>query len=57
MPGSWEFSNADREKTCSVTFRNESNRVGKRVEVVRRSTLHKDDVKISAITEYFQTLR
>ena len=32
MVGTWEFSNADREKTCSVTFRNESNRVGKRVE-------------------------
>ena len=27
------------------------------VEVVRRSTLHKEDVKISAITEYFQGLR
>jgi prolyl-tRNA synthetase len=26
------------------------------VEVVRRSTLHKEDVKISAITEYFQGL-
>jgi hypothetical protein len=32
MVGTWEFSNADREKTCSVTFRNESNRFGKRVE-------------------------
>src|ERR1051326_754605 len=32
MVGTWEFSNADREKTCSITFRNESNRVGKRVE-------------------------
>src|ERR1700741_4376289 len=32
MGGTWEFSNADRERTCSVTFRNESNRVGKRVE-------------------------
>ncbi len=36
--------------------------VGKRVtedtvEVVRRSTLQKEDVKISAITEYFQALR
>ncbi len=35
--------------------------VGKKVtedsaEVVRRSTLHKEDVKISAITEYFQRL-
>mgnify|MGYP002651262499 CR=1 FL=1 len=30
--GTWEFSNADREKICSITFRNESNRVGKRVE-------------------------
>jgi prolyl-tRNA synthetase len=27
------------------------------VEVVRRSTLHKEDVKISAITQYFQSLR
>ena len=27
------------------------------VEVVRRSTLHKEDVKISAITEHFQKLR
>ena len=32
MVGTWEFSNADREKTCSVTFRNDSNRIGKRVE-------------------------
>jgi hypothetical protein len=32
MPGSWEFSNADREKTCTVTFRNDAARVGKRVE-------------------------
>src|SRR2546421_194939 len=32
MVGTWEFSNADREKTCAVTFRNESNRIGKRVE-------------------------
>ncbi|MFY9644749.1 MAG: proline--tRNA ligase [Terriglobales bacterium] len=27
------------------------------VEVVQRSTLHKEDVKISAITQYFQNLR
>ena len=26
MVGTWEFSNADREKTCAITFRNESNR-------------------------------
>ena len=32
MIGSWEFSNADREKTCTITFRNEATRVGKRVE-------------------------
>jgi hypothetical protein len=32
MVGSWEFSNADREKTCTITFRNEANKVGKRVE-------------------------
>src|SRR6478609_2529880 len=32
MPGSWEFSNADREKTCTITFRDTAARVGKRVE-------------------------
>ena len=32
MVGTWEFSNADREKTCAIIFRNESNRVGKRVD-------------------------
>jgi hypothetical protein len=32
MVGSWEFSNADREKTCTITFRNDAGRVGKRVE-------------------------
>ena len=32
MVGTWEFSNADREKTCSITFRNEAVRFGKRVE-------------------------
>jgi hypothetical protein len=32
MPGSWEFSNADREKTCIVTFRNDAAKVGKRIE-------------------------
>lgn len=32
MVGTWEFSNADREKTCTVTFRNEAGRVGKRLE-------------------------
>jgi hypothetical protein len=32
MAGSWEFSNADREKTCTVTFRNDAAKVGKRVE-------------------------
>jgi Protease inhibitor Inh len=32
MPGSWEFSNADREKSCIVRFRNEPARVGKSVE-------------------------
>ena len=32
MLGSWEFSNADREKTCTITFRNDAARVGKRVE-------------------------
>jgi hypothetical protein len=32
MPGSWEFSNADREKTCTLTFRSEATKVGKRLE-------------------------
>ncbi|HWL31488.1 MAG TPA: AprI/Inh family metalloprotease inhibitor [Xanthobacteraceae bacterium] len=32
MVGSWEFSNADREKTCTVTFRNDASKVGKRIE-------------------------
>jgi hypothetical protein len=32
MVGSWEFSNADREKACTITFRNDNARVGKRVE-------------------------
>jgi hypothetical protein len=32
MVGSWEFSNADREKICTITFRNEAAKVGKRVE-------------------------
>ena len=32
MTGSWEFSNADREKTCTITFRNDAGRVGKRLE-------------------------
>ena len=31
MIGSWEFSNADREKACTITFRNDNARVGKRV--------------------------
>jgi hypothetical protein len=29
MVGSWEFSNADREKTCTVTFQSEAGKVGK----------------------------
>ncbi len=33
MAGSWEFSNADREKTCTITFRDTAaSKVGKRVE-------------------------
>lgn len=32
MAGNWEFSNADREKTCTLTFRNEATKVGKRLE-------------------------
>jgi hypothetical protein len=32
MAGTWEFSNADREKTCTIMFRNENARVGRRIE-------------------------
>jgi len=32
MVGSWEFSNADREKVCTITFRAETSRAGKKVE-------------------------
>jgi len=32
MVGTWEFSNADREKICTITLRNESAKIGKRVE-------------------------
>ena len=32
MIGSWEFSNADREKPCTITFRNDAAKVGKRLE-------------------------
>ena len=32
MIGSWEFSNADREKTCTIIFRNDNAKVGKRIE-------------------------
>ena len=32
MVGTWEFSNADREKLCVITFRNDAAKVGKRVE-------------------------
>jgi protease inhibitor Inh len=30
--GSWEFSNADREKICTVTFRNDAAKVGKKLD-------------------------
>jgi len=30
--GTWEFSNADRDKTCSVTFKSDSTKVGFKVE-------------------------
>src|SRR5580704_17842424 len=30
--GTWEFSNADRDKTCSVTFKNDPARSGYKVE-------------------------
>ncbi len=33
MVGSWEFSNADREKICTITFRNDAAKVGKRRRV------------------------
>lgn len=32
MPGSWEFSNADREKSCIIRFRNDASKVGKAIE-------------------------
>jgi len=32
MAGNWEFSNADREKICTITFRETAAKVGKRVE-------------------------
>ena len=32
MVGTWEFSNADREKTCTVIFRPDAAKVGKRVQ-------------------------
>ena len=32
MAGSWEFSNADREKTCTITFRNDAAKVGKKLD-------------------------
>ena len=32
MAGTWEFSNADREKTCTIMFRNDNARVGRRLE-------------------------
>ena len=32
MVGTWEFSNADREKTCIVRFRNDAAKVGKAIE-------------------------
>jgi hypothetical protein len=36
MVGTWEFSNADREKMCAVTFRAATNAVGMRVEFERK---------------------
>jgi hypothetical protein len=38
MVGSWEFSNADREKTCTITFRNDAAKVGKRIEFDAKCT-------------------
>jgi hypothetical protein len=32
MIGSWEFSNADREKTCTITFRNDAAKAGKKLD-------------------------
>jgi hypothetical protein len=32
MTGTWEFSNADREKICMITFRNDAATVGKRLD-------------------------
>jgi hypothetical protein len=31
MVGTWEFSNADREKSCTVTFRSDATRAGKKL--------------------------
>ena len=49
MVGTWEFSNADREKSCSITFRNDSNRVGKRVEFDPACATHFSFVKDVAV--------
>jgi hypothetical protein len=32
MIGSWEFSNADREKICTITFQADANKIGKRLQ-------------------------
>jgi len=45
MVGSWEFSNADREKICTITFRNETVRAGKRVEFDANCAAHFPFVK------------
>ena len=36
MLGTWEFSNADRDKTCTVTFKDDARAVGYRVEFDKR---------------------
>jgi hypothetical protein len=40
MVGNWEFSNADREKICTITFRNDLTRVGKKVEFDPACAVH-----------------
>ena len=40
MIGSWEFSNADRDKSCTVTFRADPSAPGMKVEFERACTGH-----------------
>jgi hypothetical protein len=40
MVGTWEFTNADRDKSCTVTFRAEASAPGMKVEFDRACTGH-----------------